>query len=98
MRAVIDWTATLVFLPLFAMVLLAFEVIQRVAKLFGNRAHDYAVAMMCTSLVAAFRITGLRLFVERHAAVQPHTGYLIISNHQSMFDIALLGYLFFTNF
>jgi 1-acyl-sn-glycerol-3-phosphate acyltransferase len=98
MRVLLDWAATIVFLPVFAAILLAFEVIQRAAKLFGKRAHDYAVAMMCSTLVEAFRIAGLRLLVERHGAVAPHTGYLIISNHQSMFDIALLGYLFFTNF
>jgi 1-acyl-sn-glycerol-3-phosphate acyltransferase len=98
MRVVLDWAATIVFLPVFAVVLLVFEVIQRAAKLFGKRSHDWSVAMLCTALVTAFRITGLRLLVERHAAVAPHTGYLIISNHQSMFDIALLGYLFFTNF
>src|SRR3954463_4931858 len=98
MRAILDWSATLVFVPVFGAILLVLEPIQRVAKLFGKRAHDWSVAMMCTSLVASFRLTGVRLLVERHPAVQPHTAYLIISNHQSMFDIALLGYLFFTNF
>jgi 1-acyl-sn-glycerol-3-phosphate acyltransferase len=30
--------------------------------------------------------------------VRPHTPYLIVSNHQSMFDIPILGALFFSNF
>lgn len=98
MRVLLDWAATIVFLPVFLAILLAFEVIQRAAKLFGKRPHDYSVAFLCTALVTAFRIAGLRLLVERPAAVLPHTSYLIITNHQSMFDIALLGYLFFTNF
>ncbi len=98
MRGLLDWTATLLFLPVFLAVLLVFEVVQRVAKLAGKRAHDYSVACLCTALVAAFRLTGLRLLVERPGTVAAHTAYLVISNHQSMFDIALLGYLFFTNF
>ena len=98
MRRCLDWAATLIFLPVFLVILFAFELIQRGAKLFGKRAHDYAVACMCTSLVTAFRIAGLRLSVERPPSVAPHTSYLIITNHQSMFDIALLGHLFFTNF
>jgi 1-acyl-sn-glycerol-3-phosphate acyltransferase len=98
MRRLLDWGGTVVFLPVFVLVLLLFDVVQRIAKAFGKRAHDYAVACMTTSLVAAFRIVGLRLDVERAPEVAPHTSYLIISNHQSMFDIALLGYLFFTNF
>jgi 1-acyl-sn-glycerol-3-phosphate acyltransferase len=98
MPLVLDWVATLVFLPVFALILLVFEVVQRGAKLLGKRPHDYAVACLCTSLVTAFRLTGLRLDVRRPRTVTPHTPYLIISNHQSMFDIALLGHLFFTNF
>jgi 1-acyl-sn-glycerol-3-phosphate acyltransferase len=98
MGRVLDWTTTLLFLPAFGVVLLVFEVVQRAAKAFGKRAHDYAVGCMCTSLVSAFRITGLRLTVERSPAVRAHHPYLIISNHQSMVDIPLLGHLFFTNF
>lgn len=98
MRRVLDWAATLLFIPAFAAVLLVFEIVQRGAKAFGKRAHDYAVGCLCTSLVTTFRLTGLRLTVERSAAVRPHHPYLIISNHQSMFDIVLLGHLFFTNF
>jgi 1-acyl-sn-glycerol-3-phosphate acyltransferase len=98
MRALLDWTATLLFLPLFLSILLVFEVIQRSAKTFGKRPHDYAVAGLCTSLVEAFRIAGLRLEIERSPRVARRRPYVIISNHQSMFDIALLGHLFFTNF
>jgi len=98
MRRVVDWTGTILFLPVFGLILIVFELAQRVARLFGNRAHDYAVACLGTSLVTAFRITGLRLRIERSPAIAPHTPYLFISNHQSMFDIALLLHVFFTNF
>ena len=80
------------------MVLVVFEPIQRVAKLFGKRPHDWVVACLGTALVTAFRITGVRLTVERSPRVQADTPYLIVSNHQSMFDIPLLLHLFFTNF
>ncbi len=98
MRVILDWIGTLLFLPVFALILLVFEVVQRIAKACGQRPHDYSVACLTTSLVAAFRITGLRLYVERDPRVRSHRPYVIISNHQSMFDIVLLGYLFFTNF
>ncbi len=97
-RRIVDWTFTLLFLPAFGLVLLVFEVIQRVAKAFGKRAHDYSVAWLCTSLVMAFRLTGLRITVERPPSVVSGRPYLIISNHQSMFDIPLLGHIFFDNF
>src|SRR5262245_30469856 len=98
MGRLVDWAVTLLFLPVFLLVLFVFEVVQRTAKAFGKRPHDYSVAWLCTAIVTAFRITGLRLDVERPPSVRRHHPYLIISNHQSMFDIALLGYVFFTNF
>jgi 1-acyl-sn-glycerol-3-phosphate acyltransferase len=98
MRRALDWATTLLFLPVFALVLLVFEVVQRAAKACGKRAHDYAVGALCSALVAAFRLTGLRVQVERPASVRTHHPYLVISNHQSMVDIALLGHVLFTNF
>src|ERR1051326_978115 len=98
MRRILDWVGTILFLPVFGLTLLVFDVLQRLAKACGKRPHDYMVACMSTALVTGFRITGLRLRVERHPALQSHRPYVIISNHQSMFDIALLGHVFFTNF
>lgn len=98
MHRILDWVGTILFLPVFGLTLLVFDVLQRLAKACGKRPHDYMVACMSSALVTGFRITGLRLRVERHPALQPHHPYVIISNHQSMFDIALLLHLFFTNF
>jgi 1-acyl-sn-glycerol-3-phosphate acyltransferase len=98
MKRLLDWLATLVLAIVFGLVLLVFEPLQWIAKAFGKRSHDWMVACLGTTLVQSFRITGLRLTVDRSPLVQPHAPYLIISNHQSMFDIALLLHLFFTNF
>ncbi|HEY2388381.1 MAG TPA: lysophospholipid acyltransferase family protein [Candidatus Binatia bacterium] len=98
MRRILDWVGTILFLPVFGLTLVVFDVLQRLAKACGKRPHDYMVACMCTALVTGFRITGLRLRVERHPTVRSHRPYVIISNHQSMFDIALLGHVFFSNF
>lgn len=98
MARLLDWPMTIVFAVAFGLVLAIFEPIQWIAKAFGKRSHDWAVACLGTALVESFRITGLRLTVDRSPKVEPHLPYLIVSNHQSMFDIALLLHLFFTNF
>lgn len=98
MARLLDWPATLVFSVVFGLILVVFEPLQRIAKAFGKRPHDWVVACLGTTLVESFRLTGLRMRIERSPLVQPHTPYLIVSNHQSMFDIALLLHLFFTNF
>lgn len=93
-----SWVATLVFLPVFGAILLLFDVAQRVAYAIGPRPQEYVAGALQWSLVHAFRICGTRVAVERAPEVLPHTSYIIVSNHQSMFDIPILGTLFFSNF
>jgi len=44
------------------------------------------------------RLANIRIEVERSPLIRPHTSYIIVSNHQSMFDIPVFGWQFFTNF
>jgi 1-acyl-sn-glycerol-3-phosphate acyltransferase len=44
------------------------------------------------------RLCGTRIEVERSPAVRPGTGYLLIANHQSMFDVPMFGALLFSNY
>jgi 1-acyl-sn-glycerol-3-phosphate acyltransferase len=71
MRRIVDWLFTLPFLAVFGSVLLVFDPLQRLARLFGERPQE---------------------------RVRPWTPYLIVANHQSMFDIPIFGGLLFTNF
>ena len=93
-----SWLTTLVFLPVFGLVMVVFDVAQRVAYAVSPRAQEYVAGALQWSLVHAFRLTGMRLAVERPASVRPRTPYIIVSNHQSMFDIPILGSVFFSNF
>jgi 1-acyl-sn-glycerol-3-phosphate acyltransferase len=97
-RAVLSWAGTVLFLPVFGAILLVFDVGQRLARLFGQRPQEYVAGALQVALVAAFRLCGTRVLVERAAGFRPHTSYIVISNHQSMFDIALIGALLFWNF
>ena len=98
MKQLRDWTFTVPFLIAFGLLLLMFDVAQRIARLFGRRPHEYVVGALQWSLIRAFGICGTRLRVERSPLVRPHTPYLVIANHQSMFDIPIFGGLLFTNF
>jgi len=97
-RRLLSWAGTLVFLPVFGTTLLVFDVAQRIARLFGRRPHEYVAGALQVVLVWAFRLCGTRLVVERAAGVRPWTSYIVVSNHQSMFDIPILGALLFSNF
>ncbi len=98
MKAVLDWVLTVPFLLAFGLTLLVFDVAQRLARLFGRRPHDYVAGALQWTLIHTFAIAGTRLQIERSSQVRPHTPYLIIANHQSMFDVPIFGGLFFSNF
>lgn len=94
----IDWIFTIPFLLAFAAVLLIFDPIQRVARLFGQRPQEFAAGGLQVGLVWAFRLTGARIHVERSPEVTPQGSYLILANHQSLFDIPIIGAALFRNF
>ena len=98
LRNLRDWLFTIPFLLTFGLILVVFDVLQRVARLFGPRPHEIVVAWLQRSILNALRLCGTRFEVERSEAIRPNTPYLVVSNHQSMFDIPLIGALLFTNY
>jgi hypothetical protein len=78
---VVDWIFTPPFLIAFGAILVFFDPLQRVARLFGPRPHEIVVGCLQVALVWAFRLCGTRLEVERSDAARPHTPYLLIANH-----------------
>lgn len=98
LRKALDWAVTIPFLIVFGLALGIFDPLQRLARLFGQRPQEIVVGTLQRLLISIFRITGMRMEVERSAAVKPWTPYLVIANHQSMFDVPIFGGLLFSNF
>jgi len=94
----IDWIVTLPFLVAFGLILLLFDPLQRLSRPFGERPHEIVVGVMQAALLGSFRLCGVRLSIERAPAVAPRTPYILIANHQSMFDIPIIGALLFSNY
>ncbi|MFP8880135.1 MAG: lysophospholipid acyltransferase family protein [Myxococcota bacterium] len=93
-----DWAVTPIFLICFGAVLIIFDPIQRIAMRFGRNAQQVAAGWLQVWLVRSLYISGARIEVERSPLVREKTSYLIIANHQSMFDIPFAGSLLFSNF
>ncbi len=98
MKRTLDWVFTFPFLLSFGLILGVFDPLQRIARLFGSRPHEIVVGLLQICLLGAFRICGTRLEVERSPEVKRGTPYIVIANHQSMFDIPIFGALLFSNF
>ncbi len=98
LRKAVDWILTIPFLILFGLTLAIFEPVARIARLFGLRPMEVTMGVLQRCLIWVFRITGTRLHIERSEKVLPRTGYIIVSNHQSMFDIPIFGGMLFSNY
>src|SRR2546428_11237496 len=85
-----SWAATVVFLPVFGLTLLVFDVAQRLARLFGQRPQEYVAGALQVALVGAFRLCGTRLVVERAPGVARGGRYIVGANHPSMVGIPIL--------
>jgi 1-acyl-sn-glycerol-3-phosphate acyltransferase len=98
MRRLRDWILTIPFLLAFGVTLVLFDVAGRLVRPFSLRGFEVVMAALQRTLMALFRISGTRVEIERSASIDPGRGYAVISNHQSMFDIAVIGGSLFTNY
>ena len=98
MKRILDWIFTVPFLVSLGLTLAVFEPIARIARLFGLRPMEITMGVLQRILLVVFRIGGTRLAVERSPQVRPRTGYILVSNHQSLFDVPIFGGLLFSNY
>jgi 1-acyl-sn-glycerol-3-phosphate acyltransferase len=86
----LDWIATGVSVGGVMGSLVVFDAVQRVAVLFGDKAHQRAVTGMARSCNLALRAGGIGLHPSglENAKGGP---YIIVANHQSVLDISLIS-------
>lgn len=98
MSTIRDWVFTIPFLIAFGLTLGFYEIVGRLALLRGPRAFEKSMASLQKTLVGTFRICGMKVEIEQSDLIEPNRGYAIISNHQSMFDIVIIGGTLYTNY
>jgi 1-acyl-sn-glycerol-3-phosphate acyltransferase len=89
---------TVPFLAAFGLVLLVFDLLQRTARALGRRPHEVVVNGLQKSLTESLRLCGTRLAVERAGGLAAGRPAIFVSNHQSMFDIPILGALLWPHY
>jgi len=80
---------TPLFYIVFGLILLVFQPIQVVTRVvFGAKAHDVTVGWLNFCLTAALMLLGTRIKFKNFRKLDPKEPVLIVSNHQSMWDIS----------
>jgi 1-acyl-sn-glycerol-3-phosphate acyltransferase len=97
-KTVIAWITTIPFLFCFGMILLFFDIVGRVVRPFSLRAFEWTMGYLQWTLLGLYRVFGTRIEVERPVDVLPRTAYAILSNHQSLLDIVMIGGTLVSNF
>jgi 1-acyl-sn-glycerol-3-phosphate acyltransferase len=88
-NTVLDWTATGAAVSGVFAVLFVFDVVQRVADRLGPDSQQQAAIKMACGINRAVRFTGAKFRVEGQEHVTPGKPHIIVSNHQSIFDISM---------
>jgi 1-acyl-sn-glycerol-3-phosphate acyltransferase len=97
-RKVIDWVFTIPFLILLVLALVVCDPLFRLSRLFGVKSIGYvASAFMWMLQRLIFPFNGTRTTVEKSRLVKPRAPYIIISNHQSLYEFPLFGTALFSN-
>jgi len=87
----IDWCITPVYVVLFFGILCFYHPIHLVASWCSRRAHKYLLDLMNVSIVLNIRaVTGARYRVIGTPTLPPGRSVIIVSNHQSMYDIPMM--------
>jgi 1-acyl-sn-glycerol-3-phosphate acyltransferase len=94
LRAIRNWLFTIPFLIAFGLTFLLFDAIGRVARIFGLEAFERVMSFVQRTLVTLLRISGTRVAVETPPGFDLDAPYVIVSNHQGIFDIPLIGAVF----
>jgi 1-acyl-sn-glycerol-3-phosphate acyltransferase len=87
----IDWVITPVYIVLFIGILVFFHPIHALATCFSRRLHKQLLDLMNISIVQNIRFTtGARYRVIGTPALPQGRSVIIVSNHQSMYDIPMI--------
>ena len=94
MRKAIGWLLTPLHLALFMAVLLIFHVAQVLALPFGYAAHKRVVDYLNFCVLASLKVVGARLDLRCEHELPADKPLIVVANHQSMYDIPMLGWMF----
>lgn len=97
MKKLTAWVVTVPFIIAFGAVLVIFDLAGRLVRPLSLTGFEWVMGALQWTMVGVLRAFGTHIEIDRSPAIRPRTGYVVISNHQSMFDIALIGDVLFSN-
>ena len=98
LRLIRDWIFSIPTLIAFGLALGFYDLVGRVALLFGRRPFEWVMAALQRTLIWVFRLSHVRVKMEKSHAITDGQPYIMVSNHQSMLDVPIFGGLLIRSF
>ncbi len=98
MKRIRDWLFSVPTVAAFGLTLGVFHLIGLCALPFGQRPFEKVMAGLQKTLVAVFRISGIRVVTEGKDGFASDGGFIFVSNHQSIYDVPIFGGLLPQNY
>lgn len=90
-NSVLNWCVTPIYIVLFFLILILSHPVHVIASFFGRRLHKKALDLMNLCIIWNIRlVTGASYRVIGTPALPGNRSVIIISNHQSMYDIPMI--------
>jgi 1-acyl-sn-glycerol-3-phosphate acyltransferase len=88
---IIDWLVTFPYIVIFFAILVLFHPFHLLAACFGRKCHKHALDLMNLCIIWNIRVTtGARYRVIGKPTLPPGRPVVMVSNHQSMYDIPMM--------
>jgi len=85
-----DWLATGTFWVSFILVMLFFDLLQRVTYPLGKQFHQWVMHGLNLSVLKILRLIGTRFYYRPMPEIPEDRPLIVVSNHQAIFDIPIL--------
>lgn len=93
-----DWYFSIMTVVAFGLTLVYYDIKGRFALRKGPRVFEKVMAALQKRLLGVFGISGVVVDVEGQEGLAARGGYIIVSNHQSMFDVPIFGGILTENY
>jgi 1-acyl-sn-glycerol-3-phosphate acyltransferase len=96
-NTLLDYLLFLPFIITFFFLLFVFDVLQRVALLFGNNAQRKCIDLLNLCICYSLKLLAVKIQIEGSENIPKSEPVIIVANHQSLFDIPIIHTVFSVN-
>ena len=88
-RRLLSWAISPIYFVNFFLILILFHPLLVIARLFGHRSMKFVFDRLQSALISNFCLVGAKISIKFLAPL-PQAPFILVANHQSMYDIPLI--------